>query len=523
MLRFLHIVLLILVMPHYVAAQDNEADSQSEREVVLWNVDGDNQRTIEVFRTSVGEALAGEAGRHLLTDTALKTYVRENTGPLPGCLLGVESCPSPQALGFDALQLSFAVHVTLKTSSGQVSAKYALIDAQGAVTRESSIDAPNARDAAFNVVRDIFDATGAARFETTPAGAKIVIDGRETGTTPSLSRLPVGRHDFTLTLSGFAPFAGQVEVRKGLTDKIQHTFLELPGTLVVTDAPDGALVLVNGEQKGRVGEPISLPPGTYAIEVRADGYDTLRDAATIGSGEELQRSLPLAKSEGLFSGISSESITVNNYVFRMGFEHGIQSATYQDARNGADVPYELRSFTDGNGGFPAVGALERTVHTNGFRLDFGYQFQNIGIVLLSMSYLLGQPDEPVATTTPLGTDEPGKLVGIQRLQMRPFQLSYREFYNNFVPFVEAGMGMDFTWLDVESPRFDPQRLSQSEGFVGLGIGLQYFITPKFFGIARYSLQTYFDTGLGNDHLLLIGLGAGFPNVFGFVAEPPEKL
>ena len=526
MLRCLQILILCwaAAWSTAVAAQDAPAeDTTQSREVVYWNISGSDSKAVEVFRSSVGQALAGEVGRHLLTEDTFRTFVRENAGPVPGCFLGVDACPGSQALVFSTLGLSLAIHVKLDTTAGRARAKYALVDARGSVSHESSIDAATPRDAAFSIVREIFDATGSAQFETTPKSATVEIDGQPVGATPILARLPVGKHTYSLHLSNFAVVNGEVEIRSGVTEKIEHSFEALPGQLLITDAPPGAHVFVNDKDYGEVGQAIELPPGTYAIEIRADGFESMRDAATIMPGVESRRSAPLSEKLGLFSGFGAEAIAVNGYIFRLGFEHGIQSASFQDARTDSDLPHELRSFTDENGGFPAVGAVDRTIHTNGFRVDFSYSFRNIGIVLLSMSYLLGQPEEPVAVTTPLGQDELGNLVGIQRLQLRPFQVSYREFYNNFVPFVEAGMGMDFTWLDIESEFFNPVTLSQSQGFLGLGLGVQYFMTPNYFATARYGIQGYFDAGLGIDHLLYIGLGAAFPNVFGFDAEPPEKL
>jgi hypothetical protein len=527
MLRFLQILILgwVVALSTTSAAQDapTAASDSIGSEVVYWNISGSDSKSVEVFRSSIGQALAGEAGRHLLTESTFQTFVRENAGPVPGCFLGVESCPGAQALVFATLGLSLAIHVKLDTSSGRTRAKYAIIDARGSVSKESSIDASTPRDAAFSIVREVFDATGAAQFETTPVGASVEIDGQPVGATPVLARLPVGKHPYTLHLPNFAVVNGEVEIRSGITEKVKHSFEALSGKLLITDAPAGAHVFVNDKDYGEVAQAIELPPGTYAIEIKADGYESMRDATTIMPGVESRRSAPLSEKVGMFSGFGPEAIAVNGYIFRMGFEHGIQSASFQDARTDSDIPHELRSFTDENGGFPAVGALDQTIHTNGLRLDFSYNFRNIGIVLLSMSYLLGQPDKSVAVTTPLGQDEIGTLVGIQRLQLRPFQVSYREFYGNFVPFAEVGMGMDFTWLDIESEFFNPVTLSQSEGFLGIGAGVQYFMTPNYFATVRYGIQGYFDAGLGIDHLLYLGLGAAFPNVFGFDAEPPEKL
>ncbi len=497
---------------------DESVEEQASSEVVLWDIEGGTTQRRTDFRKAVGDAVANEPGTHLIEEKDFSDWVARRAGPLPGCYKGLAPCVSAKALAFEALGLSLAVRVTI----GEDAVQWQAIDNRGQVVEEGSVDASTPREAAFKLVAELFDATGAVSLESQPEGARVLIDGVTVGVTPHLARLPVGAHEFELNLEQYRPATGSFEIRSSGTEVIRRTLEKLPGILVVEDAPEGAEIVVNGEVMGRVGDEIELGPGSYAVEVRADGYETRRDAVTLSAGERIVRSAPLNQESPFLGAFGKEAIARNNYIARLSYEHGFQSSTYQDARSGDERPFEFRTFADNDGTQPDLPRSE-TVHGNGVRADFSYNFEDFGIVLLSMTYYVASIDEPVFVTTPQGSVEPARLTGLSRLQIRPFQISYRYFYKNFVPFAEVGTGIDFQWLDVESDVFDTTTLSQTDALVTLGIGAQYFFTPNFFAHARYSLQGYFDSALGADHLLSIGVGAAVGDLFGFDPEPPESL
>ncbi len=499
-----------------------EAEGISANEIVYWVIDSDDPKAVAEFRKGVADSLSGESGRHILSDEAFQKHVTDSVGPLPACFRGVEACISAKALAFDALGISQVIRVKLKPGE-KVEANLDLVDSRGATVRSAVVSGANPREAAFAAIREIYDATGMLSVRTQPEGADLQVDGSKVGTTPYLGRFPVGSLKYKLTLDQHEPKEGSVEIRSGRSEVIEHEFDQQMGVLKVVGAPANARVFVNGELKGLGNERIKLPPGNYTIEVKAEGYEPLSDNATVEAGGEVERTAPMRPVDELFDPIGPESIILNNYLVRVGFEHVFQSTSYPNASSGGDNAVEFFSFPNDAGTQPTVGNIAKTIHGNGVRLDFSYAFRHFGLVLLSMSYHGASPDEDIFVRGTSGAVEPAKLTSLQRFQVRPFQVFYRHVYGNWVPFAEVGMGADFQWLGIESDVLEPVTLTQATPFYAIAFGAQYHFTPNYFATARYSLQGYFDSAIGSDHELLIGVGAAFSNIFGFDVEPPEKL
>ncbi len=497
------------------------------KEVVLWTFQapGLPAETIAGVHEGLKASLTGEGGRHLFGEKAFRAYVAETSAPLPKCLQGLEPCVSPQALAFDALRLTLVIHVDITRKAKGLQASYALVDRRGAVSHKGKVAAKTARDLAFALAGDIFNATATVSVHSQPAGAEVAIDGEAVGTTPLSYRLPVGTHRYTMRLADFKPVQGSFELHSTGEETVRRTLTELPAVLVFEDAPKGARVFVDGKDRGPASRRLELTPGTYKIEVRADGYDRLRTKLALSAGQVVHQSARLEKSHPLLKDIATNAIAVNSYIGRLSFEQSFHSTTFRDARGELDgTKFEFSGFSDkktplGNED------LRRFTDPNGFRLDFTYSWKNFGLVLLSTSYASSSlnlkatvdssnADAPVAVTV---TD-------MKRLQLRPLEIRYRYFYKNLAPFVELGTGINFQWISVKGDLLDkPVTLSNSQAFWTLGLGGSYYFTPNVFGMVRYGAQFYFDSGLGTEHVLSIGAGVALPNLFGFEPEPPEKL
>lgn len=505
--------------PDIEPSEPSEPSGASE-EVVFWSVQGSDEQSRAEFATSVGAALADERGTHLLNDAEFEAWVVESNAQIPRCFKGLEPCVSARSMAFSALGISLIVEVDLGGDEGEVTAAWSAQDARGDVVEEGLARKSTLREAAFSVVAELFDATGAIRFESDPPGARLTIDETEVGTTPYLARLPVGQHNFSMQLESFTIEKGSIEVTRAKSTVVRRSLQPQKSTLIVSDAPDGAGVYVNNIRVGSVGERIELDPGNHVFEVRADGYSSRHDAVELAPGETQTRSAPLELSNPFLRSFGAEAIARYPYALRLSFEHGFQSTTLRDAR-ATDPSFDFVSFA-GDAIDPPDEPRYETLHGNGVRFDLGYSFKNFGITVLSLTYYVGSVDEPVFVETPQGAVEPGRLTGLHRLQVRPFQLSYRHFVDNFVPFVELGTGLDFQWVSIEGD-FDDVTLGQTKALVALAFGAQYYFTPQLFATARYGLQGYFDSGIGADHLLSIGVGLSLDSLFGFSAKPPDAL
>ncbi len=114
---------------------------------------------------------------------------------------------------------------------------------------------------------------------TSPGGAKATLDGRdETAcTTPCDLNATPGHHSVTIELSGFGMERRYFDVGTGPMEISAIVLHAQGGTLMLTSAPSGALILVNGKRLPQTTPAqLQLAPGSYSIEVDKDGKQTTK-------------------------------------------------------------------------------------------------------------------------------------------------------------------------------------------------------------------------------------------------------
>lgn len=515
------------------SAEGADTPALSKTGTTLWLFRSGNLTagTVQAFRAGLREALQGSERRHLLSRDDFEDHLKRQTGAVPDCMKGLEPCVSPEATAFEAAGLESVVRLRLQGSpegqNGRLTARYKLVDARGRVIRESTIRAADARKLAFNTIREIFDATGAVSIRTTPPGARVHIDGRTVGTTPLDTRLAIGTHSYRLTLDDYQPVEDAFEVTSSKSELVRHKLQPKPGQLVIEGAPEGAEVLVDGKKVGRVPDPVELAPGEHTVTVRADGYESMETTVEVAAGQTVRQSAPLERKNALLQSVDVDEIANNNYVIRLSYDQNIHGTTFRDARGFIDErEFEFLGFVDEDDMLTDE-LVKRTVAPPGVRLDFSYTGRHFGVVVMSLSYngvSLDQEAMLDPSPTDSGDEQLATITALHRLQLRPFQITGRFFYENFAPMAELGTGISFQWVDATIQQSNEKlTLSQTEPYWTLGLGGQYFFTSNWFAMLRYSFQDYFNAGKGVEHVISLGIGGAFPNVFGFEPEPPEEL
>ena len=131
--------------------------------------------------------------------------------------------------------------------------------------------------------------TGIALIESTPAGARVYIDGRDSGRrTPARITLPVGQYRVSLYRDGYAPSDSPVRVVEGQVKVVNPTLEPAYGTLTVRVEPYGD-VYVDGELRERdVDFPrsIDLSTGVHTLKVRHPELESYEQRVRIFQGEE---------------------------------------------------------------------------------------------------------------------------------------------------------------------------------------------------------------------------------------------
>ncbi len=126
---------------------------------------------------------------------------------------------------------------------------------------------------------------GTLEIEANEEGAIVSIDGRELGMTPQRIELSPGRHRVRVEKDGFALFAREVEVASGRTVRLSARLEPGAPRLLVDADVAGAAVFLNHKPEGKTPlELRDLAPGSYRLNVTAEGYEMYGDHIELTSG-----------------------------------------------------------------------------------------------------------------------------------------------------------------------------------------------------------------------------------------------
>src|SRR5690554_6204829 len=154
-LYFAHLALAIsLILPaSMAAAQSPPTPSAQAEQVILWTFRAPDApaESIEKISRGLAEALPNKGARHLFGEKALQEYVGAKTAPPADCLIGLETCVSPQTLTVDALGLALVIHVEITRSGTQWVGEGRWVDRRGEVAGRATLKAGSARDLAFEL------------------------------------------------------------------------------------------------------------------------------------------------------------------------------------------------------------------------------------------------------------------------------------------------------------------------------------------------------------------------------------
>jgi len=123
-----------------------------------------------------------------------------------------------------------------------------------------------------------------------PSGAKVYMDSKESGETPTLlSNVRLGGHLIRIVKNGYEPHEEQVKVVEGKRGKVSISFKKLVGGFLVNTDPPGATILIEGKPVGvSPYEVNNLSPGSYKIKLMKEGYETWEKDVAIESGKRLE-------------------------------------------------------------------------------------------------------------------------------------------------------------------------------------------------------------------------------------------
>jgi len=124
---------------------------------------------------------------------------------------------------------------------------------------------------------------------TTPAGARVQVDGRgdvDWVTPCVVAGLAAGQHVVTISRPGFVVASRSVEITAGARSEVTLPMSQLGGTLTVASNPPGAAILVDGKDTGRATPAqVVVPHGKHVVAVQKAGYLEASTSADFTPGQ----------------------------------------------------------------------------------------------------------------------------------------------------------------------------------------------------------------------------------------------
>jgi serine/threonine protein kinase/tetratricopeptide (TPR) repeat protein len=137
--------------------------------------------------------------------------------------------------------------------------------------------------------------------QSEPAGAAILLDGKPPqAPANTFTNVPFGSHQFTATLDNYEPLQQDIEVRRGMTPRIdlQLKPRQQITALSVQSEPAGATILLDGKPPQAPANTFTdVPFGTHQLIATLDGYETLKQEVEVRQGMTPEMHLQLTPSQ----------------------------------------------------------------------------------------------------------------------------------------------------------------------------------------------------------------------------------
>jgi len=133
------------------------------------------------------------------------------------------------------------------------------------------------------------------KVDSDPPGAAILIDDQRYYA-PLTMELPKGEHTLKIFKQGYKPREEVINLEAGGNFQLKATLESASGEVNFTTKPEGATVLIDGQEKGKGPlELKGLAPRTYSVKVSSKGYIDYEGKVEVIAGQSRNLSISLKK------------------------------------------------------------------------------------------------------------------------------------------------------------------------------------------------------------------------------------
>jgi len=147
------------------------------------------------------------------------------------------------------------------------------------------------------LVDDMRQRPAKLKIQSTPPGARILIDGNAAGHTPATAMAKGGTHHITVEAEGQHDDK-DVTIEFGEPQDVTFAFKAAVGELVIAGTPAGAIVSVDDLPAGTLPASLQLQPGTHHIHVTSYGYQAWDSDFAVESNHTTNVSVQMTRALG---------------------------------------------------------------------------------------------------------------------------------------------------------------------------------------------------------------------------------
>ena len=272
------------------------AQAQQARDLWLPSLADDSGLALEEVEQVFGEVLSGSPEGHIVGRAGLVRLIAAEGLELPRCLEGLDACASAAEAAARAVGIARVIRVSVFEEGARLELEVRDLPL-GRVTMARA-NGEALRETVYAAIAEVTGLTGTLSIQTTPQGARVILDGQLLGVTPYESTLSIGAYALSLELDAYATHGQNLEVRAGERRRLDVELQrEAADVTVSANAPDARLFL-DGAQ---LGEPLdrvfAMDPGERRVVVRAPGYEDAELVLNLRAGEEREVTLTMVKTQ----------------------------------------------------------------------------------------------------------------------------------------------------------------------------------------------------------------------------------
>lgn len=421
----------------------------------LWLVDA-SPREANIHEAELADVLvAGRGAKHVVGRAGIEDRIQTFGLDVPGCLDGTAVCESLFAAALQAIDVDLVVRFEI-IKSGTVRAT--AYDDTGKAVRAIEAEGRTTRQAMLRAVAEITGATGTLLVDSSPRGARVIIDGSDVGTTPLNRTLAVGSYSVQVDLPGYAQVLDTMDVPPDGSSRRAFALERLQATLTVRSGSPGAYVTLDDDPtRLPLNQALLVDPGSHRIRVSAPGYDTVTARYDFEPGHEREVSATLGLSNDELTRRRVGQIKQRPILLQAGLRYTRFGTDWSRARvvsPGSDrVDCAVR---------PTSGECARA-KVNGVGLDLAaiYTWRHLEIEAFGLSfYRLGMNKSAVDYTLEDDTTLTLSHVRARRTQLRIAHVGGRYLINEYIePYGRAGFTLAFDRIIAEDLANGGERFS----------------------------------------------------------------